>query len=134
MSFYFINCTTRFIYSLIFRKKTSHFQHLHFATNKTRILPSSEGALNDLYMYLERNPEVRIKIMGHTDNKGSDVKNQKLSERRAEAVVKYLSKRGVDKARLRAVGFGMTQPIADNDDADGRAQNRRVELVPFYNK
>ena len=107
---------------------------IKFRTGSAKLTKSSYSTLDDIAALMNRIVEANLEVQGHTDNKGSDVKNQKLSERRAEAVVKYLSKRGVDKARLRAVGFGMTQPIADNDDADGRAQNRRVELVPFYNK
>jgi outer membrane protein OmpA-like peptidoglycan-associated protein len=76
-------------------------------------------------------PEANLEVQGHTDNKGSEKKNLKLSETRAKAVVKYLNKKGIDSSRLRAVGYGSEKPIADNDDAAGRAQNRRVELVPF---
>ena len=103
-------------------------RNLFFATNRTRILPSSEETLNDLYMYLARNPQVRIKIIGHTDNVGKDAANQKLSEGRAEAVMKDLIERGLTADRLEAEGRGETQPIDTNDTEEGRQNNRRVEI------
>ena len=103
-------------------------KNLHFATNKTRILSTSEEALNDLYMYLARNPEVRIKIIGHTDNVGKDAANQKLSDGRATAVMKDLIERGIAPERLQAEGRGETQPIDTNDTDEGRQNNRRVEI------
>ena len=103
-------------------------KNLHFATNKTRILPTSEGALNDLYMYLARNPQVRIRIIGHTDNVGKDAANQKLSEGRATAVKKDLIERGIVVERIEAEGRGESQPIDSNDTEEGRQNNRRVEI------
>lgn len=103
-------------------------RNLHFATNKTKILPTSEEALNSLYMYLARNPEIRIKIIGHTDNVGKDDANQKLSDGRANAVMQDLIERGIAADRLQAEGRGETQPIADNDTEEGRQLNRRVEV------
>lgn len=103
-------------------------KNLHFATNKTRILSSSEEALNDLYMYLARNPEVRIKIIGHTDNVGKDAANQKLSDGRANAVRNDLIERGISADRIQAEGRGETQPIDTNDTEEGRQNNRRVEI------
>lgn len=103
-------------------------KNLHFATNKTRILSRSEQALNDLYMYLARNPQVRIKIVGHTDNVGKDAANQKLSDGRANAVMQDLIERGIAPERLQAEGRGETQPIDTNDTEEGRQNNRRVEI------
>ncbi len=103
-------------------------KNLHFATNKTRILSSSEEALNDLFMYLDRNPEVRIKIIGHTDNVGKDAANQKLSDGRANAVRDDLIERGISADRIEAEGRGETQPIDTNDTEEGRQNNRRVEI------
>lgn len=103
-------------------------RNLHFATNKTRILSSSEEALEALFGYLERNPEIRIKIMGHTDNVGKDAANQRLSEGRAEAVREDLIKRGIDASRIEAEGYGETRPIDTNDTEEGRQNNRRVEV------
>ena len=103
-------------------------KNLHFATNKTRILSRSEQALNDLYMYLARNPQVRIKIIGHTDSVGKDEANQKLSDGRANAVMNELIERGISADRLQAEGRGETQPIDTNDTDEGRQNNRRVEI------
>lgn len=103
-------------------------RNLHFATNKTRILSSSEEALEALFGYLERNPEIRIKIMGHTDNVGKDAANQRLSEGRAQAVREDLIKRGIDASRIEAEGYGETRPIDTNDTEEGRQNNRRVEV------
>lgn len=102
--------------------------NLFFATNKTRILKTSEQALTDLQMYLLRNPEVRIRIMGHTDSVGKDAANQKLSEGRAKAVRDELIERGVAAERLESVGYGETKPIDTNETEEGRQNNRRVEI------
>jgi len=78
---------------------------------------------------LKRYPNVRVEVDGHTDSKGSDAYNQKLSERRAKGVYDYLTAHGVDASRLDGPkGFGKTQPIDTNDTAEGRQRNRRVEL------
>ena len=103
-------------------------KNLFFATNKTRILARSEEALNSLFMYLDRNPQVRIKIIGHTDNVGKDAANQKLSDGRANAVMQDLIERGIAPERLEAEGRGETQPIDTNDTEEGRQNNRRVEI------
>ena len=83
-----------------------------------------------LVQVLEQNPDiVKIRIEGHTDNQGKPSSNLSLSKRRAKAVMKWLTKAGVDKKRLESNGYGQTQPIADNDTEDGRAKNRRVMFV-----
>ena len=74
------------------------------------------------------NPQVQMVVEGHTDSVGSDADNLALSQRRAEAVVDYLVSRGVDIERLEAVGLGETSPVADNETADGRQINRRIEV------
>ncbi len=73
--------------------------------------------------------ESHVIIEGHTDNVGSAAANKKLSEQRASAVLQYLSERGVDKKRLKSVGYGLEKPVADNNTKEGQAKNRRVELV-----
>ena len=103
-------------------------KNLYFATNKTRILSRSEEALQALYMYLARNPQVRIKIVGHTDNVGKDAANQKLSDGRANEVMKDLIERGIAPERIEAEGCGESQPIDTNDTDEGRQNNRRVEI------
>ena len=104
---------------------------IKFKTGSAKLTKSSYGTLDDIAELMIKIPEANLEVQGHTDNKGSESKNKKLSESRAGAVVKYLARKGVAKDRLRAVGYGSEKPIADNDDAAGRAQNRRVELVPF---
>ncbi|MCL2101058.1 MAG: OmpA family protein [Fibromonadales bacterium] len=73
--------------------------------------------------------ESKVTVEGHTDDRGSADFNQKLSEQRANAVMLYLVERGIDSNRLEAVGHGLTRPVADNSTDEGRAKNRRVELV-----
>lgn len=102
--------------------------HLYFATNKTVILPTSEEALNDLAIFLRDNPSVAIRIIGHTDNVGTEEFNMRLSIGRAKAVRNNLIQRGIDANRIEYDGKGETSPIATNDTEEGRAQNRRVEF------
>ncbi len=104
-------------------------KNLYFATNKTRILPESEQALEDLAQFLKDNPEVRIRITGHTDDVGKDEANMILSEGRAKSVHDNLIERGIDDSRLEYEGKGESEPIADNTTDEGRQQNRRVEFV-----
>lgn len=103
-------------------------ENMYFATNKTRILPSSEQTLEDLYFFLSENPDTRVRIIGHTDSVGSDEANQRLSEGRAKAVRDDLIKRGIAAERLEAEGRGETEPIDTNDTEEGRQHNRRVEM------
>jgi len=79
-----------------------------------------------------KNRGSRVKIVGHTDNRGIVEKNQELSYRRAMAVVNALVSRGVSSSRLRAEGKGESMPIASNETVDGRAMNRRIEAELFY--
>jgi outer membrane protein OmpA-like peptidoglycan-associated protein len=79
---------------------------------------------------MKQNPDIRkVRVEGHTDSKGSDAYNIKLSQRRANAVRDYLIAHGVEADRLVAVGYGETRPVADNGTAEGRARNRRVEFT-----
>ena len=104
---------------------------IKFKSGSAKLTKGSYGTLKDIAKLMKKIPEANLEVQGHTDNKGSDEKNKALSEKRAQAVVNYLKKRGIESDRLRAVGFGSEKPIADNDNAAGREQNRRVELVPF---
>ena len=108
--------------------QTFTLHNMNFATNKVNILPSSEGALQTLYNLLQAIPTCRIKIIGHTDNVGTDEFNQRLSEGRANAIRKELISRGIAEERLEAEGRGESEPIADNETEEGRATNRRVEI------
>ena len=74
-------------------------------------------------------PDVTVALAGHTDAKGSEAYNQRLSESRAQAVRAYLADRGIEPGRMTAAGFGESQPVADNDTEEGRELNRRTELT-----
>jgi OOP family OmpA-OmpF porin len=103
---------------------------VNFDFDKTNIKAGDAARLDSVIPILENNPSLKIEIQGYTDNKGPADYNQKLSERRAQAVMKYIVKKGIDQSRLNAVGFGLTKPVASNDTREGRAENRRVELNP----
>ena len=100
-----------------------------FDTGKATIQPSSESALNEIQKLLTQNADLKLRIEGHTDNVGTAAANQALSEKRAQAVRDWLVGHSIAADRLTAKGFGATKPIADNSTDDGRAKNRRVELV-----
>lgn len=102
---------------------------IHFDTGKATILPDSESLLNEIVKMMQANPDVKLSVEGHTDNVGGATANQTLSEKRAQAVVTWLTGHGVAGARLKSKGWGQTKPIADNSSEDGRGKNRRVELV-----
>ena len=104
-------------------------EQVHFEFNKATILPDSDTLLAAVAKVFVEHPELKkVQIEGHTDNKGAAAYNQQLSQKRAEAVMKWMIAHGVDKSRLVAKGFGMSKPIADNKTEDGRAANRRVEF------
>lgn len=99
-----------------------------FDTNSYAIKPSFRSVLDQVAQTLNQNPGVTGIVVGHTDSTGNPNYNMTLSQERAQSVVSYLGDRGVAPGRLRAEGRGQTQPIADNSTAQGRAQNRRVEI------
>lgn len=101
-----------------------------FASNHAELLPTAQVKLNDVALALTRqDAESKIVVEGHTDSQGQPAYNQDLSQRRAESVRDYLVSRGMAADRVTAQGFGLTRPIADNTSAEGRANNRRVEIV-----
>ncbi len=112
-------------------KRVELNESVYFDTGKTTIKPVSYSLLDEVAKVLNAHPEIsKIEIGGHTDSDGDDKKNTKLSQGRADAVVKYLVEQGhVDAARLSGVGYGETRPIDTNQTAEGKAKNRRVELV-----
>ncbi len=102
---------------------------VYFRTNKAQILPRSFALLDNVAEVLGSHPNLKqIVIEGHTDSRGKDESNLKLSQRRAESVLEYLVLKNVDRNRLRAQGLGETQPIETNNTNDGRSANRRVEF------
>ena len=103
----------------------------NFATNSASLTNVGRGALNRMASDLLRDKVVihNIAVIGHTDNVGSHINNQKLSQRRAASVAAYLASRGLNRGLMTVVGRGETQPISNNASAAGRAQNRRVNIV-----
>lgn len=102
--------------------------HIYFETNRSNLADSSRAELNTLVDLLKENPNLIVEIGGHTDNVGTASDNLSLSKRRAEAVIQYLIQQGIPKNSLQAKGYGSTQPIAENNTAEGRAKNRRSEM------
>lgn len=107
--------------------------NVFFDTDSYELKPSSEVELYKLLEFMEMNQYVILEVSGHTDNVGSDDKNQVLSENRAKAVVEFLSSRGIAAGRLKAKGYGETKPVADNSTEAGRAKNRRTEVEVISN-
>ena len=101
---------------------------IYFDIDKAVLKAESEGTLQQVLQLLKSKPALRIAIAGHTDAQASDTYNAELSKRRAQAVMAWLTARGIVASRLTAQGFGESQPVADNASAAGRALNRRVEI------
>lgn len=104
-------------------------EQVQFAFRSAQILKASDFILEAVLKILQDNPKIEtVSVEGHTDNKGGEAFNKRLSMKRAQAVVTWLVRHGVDKTRLKAEGFGMERPIDTNDTDEGRANNRRVEF------
>jgi len=103
--------------------------NITFDVNQSSIRPSFTGTLESVGLVLKEYDKTIIQIEGHTDSSGSDSYNQLLSERRASSVRDFLLNQGIEPKRTRAVGYGERYPVASNDTAAGREQNRRVELT-----
>ena len=102
---------------------------IYFDTGSAVITPQSEPAIAEMVKVLKAAPTLKAFIVGHTDNVGTLETNLTLSADRADALVKALVSRGIAATRLKAAGVGRYSPVASNKDEQGRAQNRRVELV-----
>jgi SH3 domain-containing YSC84-like protein 1 len=111
------------------KKSRVTLNDLHFETNKADITPDSEATLNTVLASLKNNPDWKLRVEGFTDNLGGKEANEKLSADRAEAVANWLADHGIDRSRLSSKGYGESRPIASNTTENGRAKNRRVELV-----
>lgn len=105
-----------------------------FAVNSAELSASAKQDIQKLAKTLQDYPGTDVIIEGHTDNTGSYELNQRLSERRAESVATYARSLGVSGSRLKAKGYSYDQPIADNSTAEGRSQNRRVEIIIVANE
>lgn len=99
-----------------------------FATGSAALEPRLRPVLDAFASGLGQQPHMRVRVVGHTDSTGTDAINDPLSLRRAQSVRDYLADRGVAAERIETVGRGAREPVASNDSADGRAQNRRVEI------
>lgn len=107
---------------------------LMFALNSSDLNQDTKNNLSELAETLKKYEDTDILIEGHTDSTGSDDYNQTLSEKRANSVSGYLMTLGVAGQRLTTIGYGENQPIADNESADGRQKNRRVEVAIYANE
>jgi OOP family OmpA-OmpF porin len=103
--------------------------YINFDTGKSDIKPESQPIIAQIADLLKNNPSLKLSIEGHTDNVGNPQSNKTLSEQRAKAVVAAVVSQGIDASRLSAVGWGQERPVADNRSEEGRAKNRRVEIV-----
>jgi len=111
-----------------------NFPDILFAPGKSTILKSDEKGLLEIAEFMKKYPFVYLEINGHTDNIGDPESNLTLSKDRAEAAKKLLETKGIARGRLKAKGFGQTQPIATNDTEEGRKQNRRIEFLIYQQK
>lgn len=109
--------------------KTLTLSNINYETGAANLTADSRYELDNLVTALNAYPAMRIAIGGHTDNTGDPAANLTLSQQRAAAVVKYLTDRGIDAGRLKAVGYGDTKPLAPNDSDANRAKNRRTEFT-----
>lgn len=103
--------------------------YINFDSGKATIKKESMPIVEQIIEMMKQAKDIKLGVEGHTDSDGSNESNQKLSEARAKAVVDAIVKGGIDAARLSSAGFGEEKPIADNSTAEGKAKNRRVELI-----
>lgn len=104
-------------------------KNIYFETNSENLKSESYGNLDKLVLIMNKFPEARLIVEGHTDSDGDDDYNMNLSQRRANAVKAYLVSKGVSESRIAAKGYGETMPVASNKTDEGKAKNRRVELI-----
>lgn len=103
--------------------------YINFDTGKSDLKPEGQGTIDQIAALLKDNADLKVSIEGHTDNVGQPAANKTLSEQRAKSVMAAVIKGGADAGRVSAVGWGQEKPIADNRSEEGRAKNRRVEIV-----
>ncbi len=104
-------------------------ENVVFASNSAELTPVAQGTLDKVVAAMDRYTRPVVETSGHTDSQGNDAFNLDLSQRRADSVVAYIVSQGIDENRLNPVGFGETQPVAENTTEEGRLQNRRVEFT-----
>ncbi len=103
--------------------------YINFDTGKSVIKPESKSIINEIVQMMKANPDLKISVEGHTDNVGNPASNKTLSEERAKSVVAAIVEQGINAERLSQAGYGQDRPVGDNNTVEGRARNRRVELV-----
>jgi outer membrane protein OmpA-like peptidoglycan-associated protein len=99
-----------------------------FDFDRFNLTDSAKKELDEVYVLLKKNKAMYLEVQGHTDSRGKDDYNVTLSKNRAEAVVSYLLKKGIDRSRLEIKYFGAAKPVTTNESDEGRAKNRRVEF------
>jgi OOP family OmpA-OmpF porin len=105
-------------------------EKVQFDFDKATIKPVSNSLLDEVVAVIQKNPQIkRLEVQGHASSEGDADHNMKLSDARANAVMKYLLSKGVTKERMTSKGYGITKPLADNGTEEGREQNRRVQFV-----
>lgn len=107
---------------------TYSVDNINFEINRAYLKEESLDIIDELIRLMKKDPGLKVEIRGHTDSTGEKEYNQKLSERRADAVTEYMIKNGISPERLKSAGFGETKPIASNDTEEGRSKNRRTEF------
>ncbi len=103
--------------------------YINFDFNKADLKADSKPIIDQIVKLLTNNPSLNLTVEGHTDNVGTPAYNERLSDLRAKSVVAALTAQGIETRRLKALGYGQSKPVADNSTDEGRAKNRRVELV-----
>ncbi|OUD15322.1 OmpA family protein [Thioflexithrix psekupsensis] len=107
----------------------SYKNEVLFRLNSARVLPAGRESIEKVALYLKANPENPILVEGHTDDLGAEDYNAVLSKRRADAVRQVLIEYGIEPERISTMGYGESRPMAGNDTPEGRAKNRRVEII-----
>lgn len=124
-----ISTCNQILQDSVSNKTTLVLKNILFETNNAILLPLSYSDLNILADYLIKNPTVNIEVSGHTDNIGSENHNKILSEKRAKAIVNYLTAKSIKMSQITYKGYGSLRPIATNETEEGKSQNRRVEFT-----
>jgi len=106
-------------------------QGVHFNSDSAALTSEAKSILDDALGAINASSSSNVSIEGHTDSRASDSYNRDLSQRRADAVVDYLVSKGVSSSRLNPVGMGEGSPVASNETSEGRAQNRRVDIIAY---
>ena len=111
------------------RRKIETLRGPQFDFDKSTLKLEGKRMVDEAIKVMKDKPTLQVSVEGHTDSVGSDAYNKKLSERRAKAVRDYMVSQGIDASRITTHGFGKSKPVASNETAEGRAENRRVEVV-----